>query len=110
MKGLFFKVGGVDFEVMSEVATRVRDGESDFKVVVMNLKTNKITMMDIEMSAISSATFSKTRDGGCSQCKNLCKKCVFDFASCKCEGDDIKFGNGRGNDNVIECLIFKEKS
>lgn len=38
---------------------------------------------------------------------NLCDGCVFHFSSCK--GKDIIFGNGRGNDNVIQCETYKYK-
>lgn len=36
---------------------------------------------------------------------NLCKYCRLNIASCP-EANHIKFGNGVGNDNVIECSEF----
>lgn len=36
---------------------------------------------------------------------NLCKYCQNDFATCP-KANHIKFGNGVGNDNVIECSEF----
>ena len=39
----------------------------------------------------------------------LCKYCQKDFASCK-KAYHVKFGEGVGNDNVIECSEFISKS
>lgn len=36
---------------------------------------------------------------------NLCKYCQNDFATCP-KANHIEFGNGVGNDNVIECSEF----
>ena len=36
---------------------------------------------------------------------NLCDFCHLEFATCS-KATHIKFGNGRGNDNVIECSEF----
>jgi hypothetical protein len=37
---------------------------------------------------------------------HLCKYCQRDFATCP-KANHIKFGDGKGNDNVIECSEFK---
>jgi len=39
----------------------------------------------------------------------LCKYCQLDFANCP-KASHIKFGDGIGNDNVIECSGFVLKS
>ena len=39
----------------------------------------------------------------------LCNYCQLDFADCP-KANHIKFGNGIGNDNVIECSEFVRKS
>lgn len=36
---------------------------------------------------------------------HLCKYCQNDFATCP-KANNIKFGDGFGNDNVIECSEF----
>jgi hypothetical protein len=36
---------------------------------------------------------------------NLCDFCSLEFATCP-KATHIKFGDGRGNDNVIECSEF----
>ena len=36
---------------------------------------------------------------------NLCNYCNLDFATCP-KATHIEFGNGTGNDNVIECSEF----
>jgi hypothetical protein len=36
---------------------------------------------------------------------HLCKYCQNEFATCR-KANHIKFGNGLGNDNVIECSEF----
>lgn len=36
---------------------------------------------------------------------NLCDNCTKHFATCKSK---VRFGNGKGNDNVIECDIHSE--
>lgn len=48
----------------------------------------------------------------CSQYKpkaeiNLCDTCKDNFCECPAIGDNIKFGNGKGNDNVIKCKYYK---
>lgn len=40
---------------------------------------------------------------------NLCKYCSNDFATCP-KANHIVFGNGLGNDNVIECSEFSVTS
>lgn len=35
---------------------------------------------------------------------HLCDSCVYEFATC--EAKNIEFGNGKGNDNVIDCDCF----
>lgn len=37
---------------------------------------------------------------------NLCESCKQDFGSCAAQFDDIVFGNGTGNDNVIGCGAY----
>jgi hypothetical protein len=44
--------------------------------------------------------------GTISTTDNLCDFCVLDFPTCP-KAVHIKFGNGRGNDNVIECSECK---
>jgi hypothetical protein len=44
---------------------------------------------------------TKTKKG------NLCETCEYNFADCQAMG--IKFGTGKGNDNVIECKTYKTK-
>lgn len=34
---------------------------------------------------------------------HLCSSCQYTYPSCPAGIDDCKFGNGVGNDNVIEC-------
>lgn len=36
---------------------------------------------------------------------NFCDTCEFDISTCG--SYDIKFGDGKGNDNVISCGIYK---
>jgi hypothetical protein len=40
--------------------------------------------------------------------QNLCSGCNLCIATCN--SSDIKFGNGKGNDNVIECSSFKKRN
>ena len=43
---------------------------------------------------------------------NLCDTCTFNYPECDAKGDQIVFGNGKGNDNVIFCkeyFISKKK-
>ena len=35
--------------------------------------------------------------------KNLCDSCEWGFAECCATEDDYEFGEGVGNDNIIEC-------
>lgn len=37
---------------------------------------------------------------------NLCDSCKQDFGGCSARGDDIAFGCGVGNDNVIGCMAY----
>lgn len=39
---------------------------------------------------------------------NLCDKCAKEFATCKPE--NVVFGNGVGNDNVVECSGFNGRT
>lgn len=39
---------------------------------------------------------------------NLCDTCKFEVPTCSAIYPDIQFGNGWGNDNVIECKRYKE--
>ena len=41
---------------------------------------------------------------------NLCDTCYnsVDFPECIPQSDDILFGNGLGNDNIIECVNYEE--
>ncbi len=39
---------------------------------------------------------------------HMCNDCKYHFATC--HTSDIAFGEGIGNDNVIRCIGFKEKS
>jgi len=36
--------------------------------------------------------------------KNLCDTCLYTFA--ECDGEPV-FGNGKGNDNVVECSKYR---
>jgi hypothetical protein len=40
---------------------------------------------------------------------HLCKYCQLDFPTCP-KANYIKFGDGKGNDNIIECSEFLTKS
>ena len=40
---------------------------------------------------------------------NLCKYCSLDFATCP-KANYIRFGSGKGNDNVIQCSEFMLKA
>ena len=40
---------------------------------------------------------------------HLCKYCLLEFPTCP-KANFIKFGNGIGNDNIIECSEFLVKS
>ena len=37
---------------------------------------------------------------------HLCNSCIYDFPTCKTKV--TKFGNGIGNDNVIECDCYRD--
>ena len=37
---------------------------------------------------------------------NLCESCAKEFAECETGKDDLAFGSGVGNDNVIGCLRY----
>lgn len=37
---------------------------------------------------------------------NLCDHCIHDIPTCSAEG--LVFGLGKGNDNVLDCDVFKE--
>lgn len=37
---------------------------------------------------------------------HLCEACIYDYPNC--DAEEIKFGNGRGNDNVIECDMYNQ--
>ncbi len=46
--------------------------------------------------------------------RNLCDGCKHNIPECPVTYDDIenkrtKFGNGKGNDNVIECIYFDKR-
>jgi hypothetical protein len=36
---------------------------------------------------------------------NLCNYCQLDFPACP-KANHLKFGNGKGNDNIVECSEF----
>lgn len=38
---------------------------------------------------------------------HLCEKCEQDFATCR--PNLVRFGNGKGNDNVIKCSAYDPK-
>ena len=38
---------------------------------------------------------------------NLCDSCQFCIGDC--DAEDIEFGDGKGNDNVIGCDSYREK-
>jgi hypothetical protein len=38
---------------------------------------------------------------------NLCDTCVYSIPECRAK--EIEFGDGLGNDNVIECDCYKNK-
>ena len=44
--------------------------------------------------------------------ENLCDNCNYrdTFPSCYSNKDELKFGDGLGNDNIIECLNFEEQT
>jgi len=37
---------------------------------------------------------------------HLCDSCKDDFPECSVCGEDIKFGNGKGDDNIIACPLY----
>lgn len=37
---------------------------------------------------------------------NLCDSCMCDYPMCPAEAGDIKFGDGRGNDNICACFYY----
>lgn len=37
---------------------------------------------------------------------HLCENCIYSYPSCN--ANDVKFGYGKGNDNVIECDIYNQ--
>lgn len=41
--------------------------------------------------------------------RNLCDSCKHCFADCPATPDDVKFGDGMGNDNVYECDKYEKK-
>lgn len=41
--------------------------------------------------------------------RNLCDYCVHDFPSCPASVTDVTFGDGIGNDNVMECKSYEEQ-
>ena len=41
--------------------------------------------------------------------KNLCDTCKDTYPGCPAFVRDVKFGNGKGNDNVVECKYYDKK-
>lgn len=39
---------------------------------------------------------------------NLCDTCKLSYPSCPADETDIKFGDGIGEDNVIDCTYYDE--
>lgn len=39
--------------------------------------------------------------------RNLCDACKFNIPECQALNTDIEFGDGLGNDNVIECKFYE---
>lgn len=37
---------------------------------------------------------------------HLCDSCTYQYPNC--DADSIEFGNGKGNDNVIECDAYNQ--
>lgn len=37
---------------------------------------------------------------------HLCDSCIYAYPDC--DADTIEFGNGKGNDNVIECDVYNQ--
>lgn len=42
--------------------------------------------------------------------RNLCDTCLFTVPECNAVMADIKFGDGVGGDNVIECSFYEKYS
>lgn len=42
--------------------------------------------------------------------RNLCDSCKHSFADCPATPDDVKFGDGVGDDNVYECDKYEKKA
>lgn len=40
---------------------------------------------------------------------NLCNTCECEIPTCESKHDDVKYGNGKGNDNIIECKSYRLK-
>jgi len=38
---------------------------------------------------------------------NLCDTCTFNYPECDAIVEDIRFGDGKGNDNIILCKYYK---
>lgn len=41
---------------------------------------------------------------------NLCNTCEENIPECKSSHKDVKYGNGKGDDNIIECKYYNLKS
>ena len=39
---------------------------------------------------------------------NLCDNCAFEIPECAATPGDVVYGDGRGNDNVIECSKYEK--
>lgn len=37
---------------------------------------------------------------------HLCDSCIYEYPSC--ESEQVKFGNGKGNDNIVHCDCFNQ--
>lgn len=67
-----------------------------------------------ELIKLAEETVSKIKtiqeDGGNmkAHCKiiHLCDSCIYEYPSC--EADTVRFGQGKGEDNIIECNIFNQ--
>lgn len=41
---------------------------------------------------------------------NLCDTCTFSFPECDSTVEDIRFGDGKGNDNIIFCKEYLQNN
>jgi len=40
---------------------------------------------------------------------NLCDTCIFEIPTCAARPQNVEYGDGVGNDNIIECTEFEDR-